>query len=83
MSVSPDVVPDKADKQVKITFKLDEGDIYKIGRIDISGNIKTRDKVIRREIRLDEGDTFNSSLMKRSYERRNNLNFFEARKILR
>jgi len=78
VSVSPDVVPDKADKQVKITFKIDEGDIYKIGRIDISGNIKTRDKVIRREIRLDEGDTFNSSLMKRSYERLNNLNFFEA-----
>ena len=36
------------------------------------------DKVIRREIRLDEGDTFNSKLLKRSYERLTNLNFFET-----
>ncbi|MBI1810390.1 MAG: outer membrane protein assembly factor BamA [Nitrospirae bacterium] len=78
LNIAPDIVPDDAAKQVKITFKIDEGDIYKIGRIDISGNIKTRDKVIRREIRLDEGDTFNSSLLKRSYERLNNLNFFET-----
>jgi outer membrane protein insertion porin family len=78
VNVTPDIVPDDAAKQVKIIFKIDEGSIYKIGRIDISGNIKTIDKVIRREIRLDEGDTFNSSLLKRSYERLNNLNFFET-----
>lgn len=77
-NVYPDIVPDDASKQVKIIFKIDEGDIYKIGRIDISGNIKTRDKVIRREMRLDEGDTFNSKLLKRSYERLTNLNFFET-----
>ena len=76
VNVAPDITPDDAAKQIKITFKIDEGDIYKIGRIDISGNIKTMDKVIRREIRLDEGDTFNSKLLKRSYERLNNLNFF-------
>ncbi len=78
VSVAPDIVPDDKAKQVKITFKIDEGGIYKIGRIDISGNIKTRDKVIRREIRLDEGDTFNSTFLKRSYERLSNLNFFET-----
>jgi len=78
VNVAPDLVPDEAKKQVKITYKIEEGGIYKIGRIDISGNIKTRDKVIRREIRLDEGDTFNSKLLKRSYERLNNLNFFET-----
>ncbi|HBG92974.1 MAG TPA: outer membrane protein assembly factor BamA [Nitrospiraceae bacterium] len=78
VNVGPDIEPDAAARQVKITFKIDEGGIYKIGRIDISGNIKTMDKVIRREIRLDEGDTFNSKLLKRSYERLNNLNFFEA-----
>lgn len=78
VNVAPDIVPDDATKQVKITFKIDEGGIYKIGRINISGNIKTMDKVIRREVRLDEGDTFNSKLLKRSYERLNNLNFFET-----
>lgn len=78
VNVYPDLTPDEAAKQVKLTFKISEGDIYKMGRIEISGNIKTRDKVIRREIRLDEGDKFNSALLKRSYERLNNLNFFET-----
>ena len=62
---------------VKVSLKIDEGDKYRIGKIEISGNTKTRDKVIRREVRLDEGDVFNSKLLKRSYERINNLNFFD------
>lgn len=78
VSIFPDLLPDDASKQVKITFKIDEGDIYRIGRIEISGNIRTRDKVIRREVRLDEGDIFNSTLLRRSYERINNLNFFDS-----
>ncbi|HET6513684.1 MAG TPA: outer membrane protein assembly factor BamA [Thermodesulfovibrionales bacterium] len=77
-NVYPDVVPDDPTKTVKLIYKVEEGDIYRIGRIEISGNVKTRDKVIRREIRLDEGDLFNSALLKRSYERINNLNFFES-----
>ena len=63
-------------RQVKITFKIDEGGIYKIGRIDISGNIKTMDKVIEGKSGLMRGDTFNSKHLKRSHERLNNLNFF-------
>ncbi len=59
-------------------MKIDEGERYRIGRIEIAGNTKTRDKVIRREVRLDEGDVFNSALIKRSYEKINNLNFFET-----
>jgi len=78
VSIYPDLVPDEALKQIKIAFKIDEGDIYRIGRIEISGNIRTRDKVIRREVRLDEGDIFNSTLLRRSYEMINNLNFFES-----
>lgn len=74
----PDVVPDDAKKEIALTYRVEEGDIYRIGKIEISGNIKTRDKVIRREVRLDEGDKFNSALLKRSYERINNLNFFES-----
>ncbi len=77
-NIYPDIVPDEATKQVALTFKVEEGVIYRIGKIDISGNTKTKDKVIRREIRLDEGDIFNSALLKRSYERINNLNFFET-----
>jgi len=76
-TITPDLIPDEGKKLVKVLLKIDEGDKYRIGRIEISGNTKTRDKVIRREVRLDEGDVFNSALLKRSYERINNLNFFE------
>ncbi|HWR89991.1 MAG TPA: outer membrane protein assembly factor BamA [Dissulfurispiraceae bacterium] len=78
VSVSPDLVPDDVKKDTKVIYKIDEGDKFKIGRIEISGNTKTRDKVIRREIRLDEGDLFNASSLKRSYERLNNLQYFET-----
>lgn len=72
------IVDVKAEEKIaNITLSVTEGGIYKIGRIDISGNTKTRDKVIRREMRLDEGEIFNKKLIKRSYQRINNLNFFE------
>jgi len=78
ITVNPDVVPDESRKMVKVVLDISEGDRFRIGRIEISGNTKTRDKVIRREVRLDEGDIFNSALIRRSYERINNLNFFES-----
>ena len=77
-SVYPDIVPDDATKQLSLTYKVEEGAIYRVGRIEITGNTKTKDKVIRREIRIDEGDIFNSALLRRSYERINNLNYFET-----
>jgi outer membrane protein insertion porin family len=77
ITVNPDLEPDDKDKTVKVILKIDEGARYRIGRIEISGNTKTRDKVIRREVSFDEGDIFNSALIKRSYEKINNLNFFE------
>ena len=68
--------PDK--KNVAITIEIQEGGEVRIGRIDITGNNKTRDKVVRREMRLDEGDLYSKKQLKRSYERINNLNFFES-----
>ncbi len=76
-SVEPDVVTDVKNKTVDVVLNIDQGEIFHIGRIEIIGNTKTEDKVIRREVRLNEGDMFNSKLLKRSYERINNLNFFE------
>jgi len=81
-SVTPDLIPDESQRLVRVFLKIEEGDRYRIGRIEVSGNTKTRDKVIRREIKLDEGDIFNSALLKRSYERINNLNFFETIEII-
>jgi len=76
--IDPLIDVNPKDKIANITLSITEGDIFRIGRIEISGNTKTRDKVIRREIRLDEGDTFNKKLLKRSYQRLNNLNYFET-----
>lgn len=68
---------DQEKKTVAITIDIQEGGEVRIGRIDISGNSKTRDKVIRREMRLNEGDLYSKKAIKRSYERINNLNYFE------
>jgi outer membrane protein insertion porin family len=73
---------DPEKKTVAITIDIQEGGEVRIGRIDISGNNKTRDKVIRREMRLDEGDLYSKKALKRSYERINNLNFFETVELL-
>ncbi|MGW8272397.1 MAG: outer membrane protein assembly factor BamA, partial [Thermodesulfovibrionales bacterium] len=78
VSIDPEIVPVQGKDEVNVTYNILEGDIYHIGRIEIGGNTKTRDKVIRREIRLNEGDKFNSALIKRSYQRLNNLNYFET-----
>jgi outer membrane protein insertion porin family len=69
---------DQEKKTVALNFEIEEGGEVRIGRIDITGNNKSRDKVIRREMRLDEGDLYSKKALKRSYERINNLNFFES-----
>jgi outer membrane protein insertion porin family len=69
---------DQEKKTVALSFEIQEGGEVRIGRIDITGNSKSRDKVIRREMRLDEGDLYSKKDLKRSYERINNLNFFES-----
>jgi outer membrane protein insertion porin family len=78
VSITPDLIPDEEKKVVSVAYRITEGDKFRIGRVEIAGNTKTRDKVIRREIRLDEGDIFDASALKRSYERLNNLQFFET-----
>jgi outer membrane protein insertion porin family len=77
-SVVPLFNIDQVKKTVAINIDIQEGGEVRIGRINIVGNSKTRDKVIRREMRLDEGDLYSKKAIKRSYERINNLNFFET-----
>ncbi|MBI4655058.1 MAG: outer membrane protein assembly factor BamA [Nitrospirae bacterium] len=76
--INPIIDTDTEKKLANITLSITEGDMFRIGRIEITGNTKTRDKVIRREMRLDEGDIFNKKLLKRSYQRIANLNYFES-----
>jgi outer membrane protein insertion porin family len=77
-SVVPMFNIDPEKKTVAINIEIQEGGEVRIGWINISGNSKTRDKVIRREMRLDEGDLYSKKALKRSYDRINNLNFFES-----
>jgi outer membrane protein insertion porin family len=63
---------------IDIVYQIDEGQKVYVERIDISGNLRTLDQVIRREFRLAEGDAFNSALLRRSQQRLRNLGFFES-----
>jgi outer membrane protein insertion porin family len=75
---NPDFIPDT--NQVDLTITADEGKQFFIRRIDFSGNQVTRDKVIRRELYLDEGDMFNKNLWDQSILRLNQLGYFEVLK---
>jgi len=68
---------DQANKKVDLTLSFDEQKSYYVRRIEFSGNTTTRDKVIRREILLDEGDPFNNRLWEISILKINQLDFFE------
>ena len=63
---------------VGVTFRIEEGPRVYVERIDIRGNVRTLDEVIRREFRLAEGDAFNTALLRRSEQRVRNLGFFET-----
>jgi len=80
--VSPSVIPDQQSRTAAITFHIKEGDLIRIRQIHITGNDKTRDNVIRRELRVNEQEVIDTVSMKRSFQRLNNLNFFETVEIL-
>ena len=66
---------------VSIVFAIDEGARIYIERINIRGNTRTRDYVIRREFDVSEGDAYNRALVDRSERRLKNLDFFKTVKI--
>ena len=68
-------------KAVELSIDIDKGKKVYVGQINMLGNIKTQDNVIRREFRLKEGEVFDGSKLKRSKQRINNLNYFEDVKI--
>jgi len=65
-------------RTVDLTFEIVEGPRVFVERIDIVGNIRTQDKVIRREMRLAEGDAFSAARIARSRQRINDLQYFGA-----
>ncbi len=75
----PDFNP-TPDGKIDLTINVDEGKQFFVRRIDFAGNTTTRDKVIRRELLIDEGDMYNTRLWELSVLRLNQLGYFEALK---
>ena len=75
--VSPEFAPDREHLTMSINFHIAQAQRTYVERVEISGNTQTQDKVIRREIRLAEGDAFNTFQVKRSQDRINSLGFFQ------
>ncbi len=74
-AVSPDIRNVTA-TSVAITYRVDEGDRYKVGRVTIEGNDKTQDRVIRRELPMQPNDYLNSVEMDTTRRRLKNMNYF-------
>src|SRR5579859_1940247 len=76
----PDFNPDPKTGKIEMSLAVDEGKQFFVRRIDFSGNTTTRDKVIRRELLIDEGDMYNTRLWELSVLRLNQLGYFEQLK---
>jgi len=77
VDIQPRVKRNADNRTIDVTFEIKEGPRVYVERIDITGNVRTLDKVIRREFRLVEGDAFNTSRLQRSEQRIKNLGFFK------
>ncbi len=82
INMVPSPVPrvDEAKKLVYLDIDIDEGKQFYVSRIEFTGNTLTRDKVIRRELLVEEGQVYNSRLVDLSLLRLNQLNYFDVLK---
>lgn len=81
--VRPDTDRQPDRRLIQVTYFIEEGPRVYIERINISGNIRTKDHVIRREFRLAEGDAFNPAMVDRAKRRLQSLGFFKTVDIKR
>ncbi len=77
--INPAYDRDADKKLMNIQFRVNESPRVYVERIDINGNTLTRDKVVRREFRVNEGDAFNALKIKRSQDRIQSLGFFQEK----
>jgi outer membrane protein insertion porin family len=80
-TVTPNPERHKDTLTVDLNFVVKQGERVYVGRIDVNGNTNTVDKVIRREMRLAEGDPFNSTALHQSEQRLKDLGFFSEVKV--
>jgi outer membrane protein insertion porin family len=81
VEVKPRIKKDQEKHTVDLMFDVGEGPRVFIERIDITGNTRTKDKVIRREFRLAEGDAFNAELIRKTRQRLQDLGYFQGVEI--
>ncbi|MEM7043337.1 MAG: outer membrane protein assembly factor BamA [Pseudomonadota bacterium] len=77
VDIEPDLDKQPDEQTIDLTYVINEGSRVYIERIDVIGNVRTLDEVVRREFRLSEGDAFNTALLRRSRQRIQNLGYFE------
>ncbi|MDE3268710.1 MAG: outer membrane protein assembly factor BamA, partial [Pseudomonadota bacterium] len=82
-SVDPRTNIDAKNRRVHVDYHISKGTKVYFGKIDIVGNSKTRDNVIRRELNVHEGELFNGTNLMRSKSNVQRLGFFDAVRILR
>ncbi|MGD0022554.1 MAG: outer membrane protein assembly factor BamA [Smithellaceae bacterium] len=75
--VNPKIDTKEKEQLVDVDFQINKGGLVYINRISITGNTNTRDKVIRRQLDIVEGDLYSSSKLKSSYANLNRLRYFE------
>jgi outer membrane protein insertion porin family len=76
VEINPVFTRNEADSTIDINYEIGEGPKVYVNKINISGNVRTMDEVIRREFRIAEGDPYNASKLKRSKQRIESLDFF-------
>lgn len=77
VDIRPVLKRNRETQTVDITFQINEAPRVYVERINITGNVRTLDEVVRREFRLSEGDAFNTAKKERSRQRLQALGFFE------
>lgn len=80
-TINPQTKLDSEKKTIDVTFDAEKGELVYIERINVAGNPKTRDKVIRREMRVTETGLYSSTGLKRSKQNLMNLGFFEEANV--
>ncbi|HAX91237.1 MAG TPA: outer membrane protein assembly factor BamA, partial [Rhodospirillaceae bacterium] len=81
VDIVPEISKQKDNLAVDLVYHIKPGERVYIGRIDVSGNTRTLDKVVRREMQVVEGDPYSTSKIKRSEQKIKDLGFFEEVKV--
>ncbi len=76
--VDPRTDIDREKRIVDVDFRIHKGDLVYIGRIEVKGNVKTHDRIVRREMRLAEGELYRGTAIQKSRQKIQNLGFFES-----